>query len=392
MCIVFGGEDTKLEKVAGTKIFVAPLANGRQLTLYENIVELDKASDGSAMILPVPAGMIEVLDLSGVRQSDGLPNSNIFEEMKRAYPELVYPTPDYQGFDYELRAPSYLSAEVLVVKSVGSYFVSVAPRLEDIQKIDPTTFKVPANIQKVLTKHYGGNKGQLFSFVICRFRTASVQAHPIGYIHERLLDSDGLLFCPTKHAHGNGTEESNSSGGRIWRKGSGEKSNSAILDDMAKAFQKWPTRGDWDHEIYSWGCERKIVSGTTRKVLDGGETPHERYIRLDEKIKSAGKYSRYHGAWIHDGSALGQSCKGVMELAKLWPVQAGETYCEGPASQPLRHREVSYKDEFPNEDLLFKANSDAFAAGGDGNLPAPAGLEQRANAVEEMAQHWIKVA
>ena len=270
-------------------------------------------------------------------------------------------------------------SKVLVVKSVGSYFVSVAPRLEDIQKIDPTTFKVPTNIQKVLTKHYDGDKGELFSFVICRFRTASVQPHPIGYIHERLLDSDGLLFCPTKHAHGNGSEE---------------KSNSSLLNDMAKAFQKWRNRADWDHEIYSWGCKRKIITGTTRKVLDGGETPDERYKRFDEQIKSAGKYIRYRKAkyGIRSGSDLGQSCKGVMELAELWPAQAGETYGEGPASQPLRQRKLSYKDVFPNEDLLFEANSEVFAAGGDGNLPAPAGIEQRSNAVEEMAHHWIKAA
>ena len=374
MCIIFGGEDTKLEKVAGTKIFVAPLANGRQLTLYENIVNLDKASDGSAMILPVPAGMIEVLDLSRIKQSDGLPNSNIFEEMKRAYPQLVYPKTKGQRL---IVNSVKVSNKVLVVKTVGSYFVSVAPRLEDIQKIDPTTFKVPTSILKVLTKHYGGDKGQLFSFVICRFRAASVEPHTIGYIHERLLDSDGLLFCPTKHAHGNGSEE---------------KSISSILYDMRKAFQKWRNFGDWDHEIYSWGCERKIITGTTGKVLDGGETPDERYKRFDEQIKSAGKYSRYRYATIQNGSALGQSCKGVMELARLWPAQAGETYCEGPASQPLRHREVSYEDVFPNEDLLFKANSEVFAAGDDGNLPAPAGIEQRANAVEEMAHHWIKVA
>ena len=377
MCIIFGGENTELEKVADTKIFVAPLANGRQLTLYENIVNLDKASDGSAMILPVPAGMIEVLDLSGIMHHGSwirLPNSNIFQEMKRAYPQLEYPQPRSKGRGTRGFNPT---SEVLVVKIVGSYFVSVAPRLEDIQKIDPTTFKVPTNIQKVLTKHYNGDKGELFSFVICRFRTASVQPHPIGYIHERLLDSDGLLFCPTKHAHGNGSEE---------------KSNSSLLDAMAKPFQKWRNRADWDHEIYSWGCKRKIITGTTRKVLDGGETPDERYKRFDEQIKSSCIYSRFREAKIQNGSDLGQSCKGVMELAELWPAQAGETYGEGPASQPLRQREVSYKDGFPNEDLLFEANSEVFAAGGDGNLPAPAGIEKRSNAVEEMAHHWIKAA
>ena len=49
MCIIFPGEDSRLLTVAGTKIFVAALADGRQLTVYENAVAQEKVTEGAAM-------------------------------------------------------------------------------------------------------------------------------------------------------------------------------------------------------------------------------------------------------------------------------------------------------------------------------------------------------
>ena len=74
MCIVFTSEEVRLLSVAGTKIFVAALADGRQLTVYENAVRQDGVADGSAMVLPVPAGAVTFLDLS---------NAALFYELRQ---------------------------------------------------------------------------------------------------------------------------------------------------------------------------------------------------------------------------------------------------------------------------------------------------------------------
>ena len=64
MCIIFPGEDSRLLTVAGTKVFVAALADGRQLTIYENAVAQEKVTEGAAMVLPVPLGHVKFLDFS----------------------------------------------------------------------------------------------------------------------------------------------------------------------------------------------------------------------------------------------------------------------------------------------------------------------------------------
>ena len=66
-------------QVRGTKIFAGPTKDGRQLTVYSNYVSLapkgggkntratkggGASISGGAMILPVPCGRIQVLDLS----------------------------------------------------------------------------------------------------------------------------------------------------------------------------------------------------------------------------------------------------------------------------------------------------------------------------------------
>ena len=72
MCIIFPGEDSRLLTVAGTKIFVAALADGRQLTVYENAVAQEKVTEGAAMVLPVPSGHVKFLDFSeGAEQAQG---------------------------------------------------------------------------------------------------------------------------------------------------------------------------------------------------------------------------------------------------------------------------------------------------------------------------------
>jgi len=84
---------------------------------------------------------------------------------------------------------------------MGAYKVSVAEDLEDLERIDPSVFKVAEDIDVILKKHYP--KG--FGFLICCFDpTAGIEPHPLGYIHTL---NNGSLFVPTRHEHGHGNEQ-----------------------------------------------------------------------------------------------------------------------------------------------------------------------------------------
>ena len=243
MCIVFTSEEVRLLSVAGTKIFVAALADGRQLTVYENTVRQDGVADGSAMVLPVPAGAVTFLDLS---------NAALFYELRRSFPtamEIMEPEEEEEDMPFEM----FDDGAKLVVRDVGSYRVSLAPCLSDLRRIDPDTFTVPPTIEQLLSTHYGGGRGGApasyadeigeFSFVVCRFKDAQVDPHPIGYVHERL--EDGRLFVPTRHAHGR--------------------------DDTGEG-----AHADWDHDIYTWGVQKLGASSVSCRALHCGDTPDER--------------------------------------------------------------------------------------------------------------------
>ena len=239
MCIIFPGEDSRLLTVAGTKVFVAALADGRQLTVYENAVAQEKVTEGAAMVLPVPLGHVKFLDFSeGAEQAQadaayyasfysgdlflvptegGSTDHPLFKALRSSFPTLTdrrareperEEEEEDMGFDI---SAGFDDDAKLVVRDVGSYRVSLAPCLSDLKRIDPQTFVVPPAIEQLLSTHYSGGRepGESgiyedeagdFSFVVCRFKDADVPPHPIGYVHERL--ADGRLFVPTRHAHG----------------------------------------------------------------------------------------------------------------------------------------------------------------------------------------------
>jgi len=87
--------------------------------------------------------------------------------------------------------------DVLEVHAVGAYKISIAKNIADLKRIDKTVFEVSKNIDEILSHHYANN----FGFIICGFDASSgVAPHPIGYVHDRM--SDGKLFVPTRHEHG----------------------------------------------------------------------------------------------------------------------------------------------------------------------------------------------
>eukprot|EP00747_Dinoflagellata_sp_TGD_P182176 gnl/TRDRNA2_/TRDRNA2_36299_c0_seq1.p1 gnl/TRDRNA2_/TRDRNA2_36299_c0~~gnl/TRDRNA2_/TRDRNA2_36299_c0_seq1.p1 ORF type:complete len:495 (-),score=87.08 gnl/TRDRNA2_/TRDRNA2_36299_c0_seq1:57-1541(-) len=272
MCVIFEEEGSSLETVSDTNIFVAPMVDGRQLTVYENHVALEKGT-GGAMILPVPSGRIRLLDFSAA-------GTAFFAELRSAMPTLVLPPSEEDDCDEasDCDEAEDLDAVMLAVREVGSYYISLAPRLEDLDRIDPGRFAVPSGIKHVLGEHYAID----FSFVVCRFRTTDVQPHPIGYLHERMVGT-GALFIPTRHAHGAHPNENDES------------------------------HADWDHHIFTWGVEPVAFSSTSNSMLPMGDTPSERAAKLSPDL-----YKAPNTTWVKSGAELGHVVKssGLLEVLR----------------------------------------------------------------------------
>lgn len=405
MCIVFSKLLERLE-VAGTKIFVAPDVDGRQLTVYENLVALPSKTaaakakrekdknrptigdvvsvqdrddpaekprkgkivedgkdaqpykvqfddDGStslwlferdakllsqaeankvkdepdevggppknAMILPVPAGRVQVLDLSK--------HKTIFKSLADAFPKEEKPAPRSAPRSWGA-APA---KETLVVKEIGDYLVSVAPRLEDLGKIDPEHFTVVPGVVDLLGKHYAE-----FSFVVCRFKDCVTEGSPIGYIHERTADS--RLFVPTRHSHG-GEEEA-----------AGE--------------------ADWDHIIFTGNTEQ-VGDCTSGAAFDFGDNPAVRLAALQAQ-EAKGEIYGVTPAPLSPQDAITQTqLHTVAQLAT----------CD----EALRQRNIYRgKEDLPNEDMFCTLLKSVVEI-----LAAPARKSERTAAVEEMVKIWL---
>jgi len=381
MCIVFGGNNVPIAQVKNTKLFIAPLADGKQLTIYENQVSLQSqtAVEGSAMILPVPAGKIQLLDLSAYSKSI---QSDIFVNLKKAFPEVkVVPLTELMS-----AARSLKMTRSLVVKEIGSYFVSIAPRLEDIAAIDPVTFRVPQDIQKVLAENYGDGS---WGFVICRFRSAEVRPHPIGYIHERL--QDGNMFVPTRHAHGS------------------ENDHVSVRSWITRMFQA-AEHNDWDHELYFWGCEDTMqLTDRQGSVVEAGETPEVMMARLRQQRSKAppdGNFLSEGQDVVQSVSLLGHMLDRNGSANLMMPHVGGGSQQASGLARALRFREIKpaayyrghSRDLFafqpaqfgglglamPNADLILTVARDMQAA-----LPEPATNNERMDAVASMRHEWV---
>ncbi len=169
MCIFTG---TIEPIVSATKILVAMLAMNLQLTVYQNKV----IADGNvAMILPVPGPRVYMVDLSSY--------ANLFNDLEQDLP--------YNPYAGMLSLRRDAPRVMLDIQRVGSYDVSVAANLIDLEALDWSHFALTPAVLTILRKHYASN----FSFCVARLRQ-SASPHPIAYIHERI---DSQMFIPTRH-------------------------------------------------------------------------------------------------------------------------------------------------------------------------------------------------
>jgi hypothetical protein len=196
--------------VRETLIFVAPdITNTKQITVYSN--EVQTASPNNLMILPVPfPETVKFIDLTMYE--------SIFKDLDLAFHVFT-------------RSAGSAKSKLSVV-SVGSYLVTLAMNIEDLDNLDQEVFgSVDPKIMDMLKKHYIGLIP--FGFIICKLETGPEKKyHPFAYSHHMMRSSDKpVLFVPTRHAHGKG--------------------HTRIVDDVEM-------EDGWDHEIYSFntgpGC------------------------------------------------------------------------------------------------------------------------------------------
>lgn len=185
-----------LESVSNTAIYAGTNTDQtRQCVVYQMAVEL---RGPNAMILPVPApaDSIQLIDMTEYPL--------FFDDLRDIFRERT------RGFTKSL--PAAATLDYLEVMDVGSYKVSVASTIEDLNRINPNVFTVSPAVDKLLRFFYSSG----YSFVVAQL-TESGDYHPLAYSHD--IGPEGL-FIPTRHQHGKG-------GAREMR----------IADD-------------WDHQVY----------------------------------------------------------------------------------------------------------------------------------------------
>lgn len=199
-----------VRSVSNTRIFIGRNAD-RQLTIYEMSVEL--ATPGNAMILPVPAESAGDVTLINMEQAP-----KFFDDLDRVFQPMTL------GMSKGARRSR--GVDHLQVHEVGSYLVSIAEGLADLDRLNPEVFQVSPAAMQALGPHYSRVNGQKHVFIVAQL-TESGKFHPLAYTHP--VPAEGL-FVPTRHEHGHDHEA-----------------------------HPHGDRADWDHHIYFQDREAKWV-------------------------------------------------------------------------------------------------------------------------------------
>jgi len=250
MCIF----TSSVAEVKKTRIFVCPLAQGRQLTVYQNTVVLDGAQQQqrtTAMILPFPLpGNVAANHEDGVPLAQMVDLShykgNIFDDLDADFPILRSNGDDGSRGATLGFATKGVAPPPLAVFKCGSYQYSVAHSLADIDRLQTNVFRVAQDVQVLLSKHYATNYG----FLVC-ICDKTGEYEPIAYTHPMLHGS--ILFAPTMHDHH-------------------ENASSSAY-------------ADWDHVIYTMN---DVEPGVTRGIRSIKHTTLEQEITLQNVSSSVG--------------------------------------------------------------------------------------------------------
>ena len=250
--------------VQRTQLFVAPDAAGRrQLTVYANYV--DTPSTTCAMILPCPHP-------TSIRLHDMTDYATFFEDCNEAFREDLRHS---RGID-----ALCASTETLEVHDVGSYAVSIAQCVEDLDRVDTARLPLDQACVAYIKRQYGLSPSTTdFGFLICRIKPGAHDYHPLAYTHDMARDG-GDLFIPTRHYHATTARTAEDA-----TQETKESSTYVVASDTGMATE---VADDWDHVIYTLNASltesrhdaSKRVAGTTKfkdatlaKVIPGFVLP-----------------------------------------------------------------------------------------------------------------------
>jgi hypothetical protein len=223
MCIILG----EVTSVSQTKLFgLVNKTKTRQMTFYSNAVD---SPNENMMILPVPCsnGTIELHDIK---------YKGLFNDLKQSVRSTREdPTSGY--LTRSLAVSASLPAKTLDIKLVGSYYVSIAPQLEDLLRLNTSVFDLTPEVYEFFGNHYTRE----FSYLCCVLRPGMKGYEPLCYSHP--LHSSGKMFLPTLHYHNHGDH--------------------VETDDA-----------DWDHLVYSVGTSEKANYGFTSNYENNVDWTH----------------------------------------------------------------------------------------------------------------------
>ncbi len=245
MCII----SNPIVSVSQTKILVGPNKSlDRQITVYSN--EVNNISNSNAMILPVPhPSTVEFIDLTNYK--------NLFTDLDSVF----YTTTS--NFTRGGSNLSYgLNSAQLKVFNVGSYKVSLAMNLADLNRVDNSVFYLSPDCFQLLNSTYDSTYG----FIICKLNMGSEQYHPFAYSHKMI--KPGQLFIPTKHYHDHTSYIGRLSFDRELNKfgyNPNDIDNSPMFSLTGKISQNKQEADDWSHDIYLYNSTSEEIKQMSKK-------------------------------------------------------------------------------------------------------------------------------
>ena len=151
--------------------------------VYSNVV--DTSVPNNTMILPVPnPHSVEFINLSKY--------AKFFDDCDASFQKL----PERSLHLYASRSVASASYDSpLRVFNVGSYKVSIVPRVSEFSRLDPSHFSIDVDVPNTLHRLYDST----FGFLVCKLREGNHKYHPFAYTH--YIHENGKLFVPTYHYH-----------------------------------------------------------------------------------------------------------------------------------------------------------------------------------------------
>lgn len=201
MCVVSLDVDT----ISSTQILVAyDPSTARQLTVYSNLVDTDEEENAMILAVPNPESIVlhNLVNYQDIFEDcESMTVLRHMSDMRSGYAD--------DTFDNDFDNDS------LDVYDVGSYNVSIAINLNDVNRVNTNVFRLSDGCRAFLNSTY--SRFDNVGFVICQLKTGNHYYHPIAYSH---AVTNNKMFIPTVHYHQHSSRQftrgHNRNGGNDW--------------------------------------------------------------------------------------------------------------------------------------------------------------------------------